>query len=455
MNRILLVDDEPNILKVLNSVLTHQKYDVTCVDSAEDALEKLAEEAFDVMITDFRLSEDGMDGLELVHEAHVRDESLTMIMITGYGTVDVAVQTMKEGAFDFITKPFKMDVLLETVRSAFRHREVRGSTLSATDEDLVLHYGTIVGESEHMHEVYRLIERVAKTDATVLVQGESGTGKELVAEAIHKCSRRVNGPYVPLNCAALSPTLLESELFGHMAGSFTGATKTRDGLFIAANRGTLLLDEIESLNMSIQSKLLRALQEKKVRRVGDNRCQDVDVRVIAASNESLEQKRDAGEFREDLFYRISVIPINLPPLRRRATDIPRLTRHFVRLQSDALGYQVVMDDDVLPALMNYSWPGNVRELQNAIACASALCRDERITMNDLPPNIRGNIGKSMASSPIVDAENGRGKSLREFLQLKEREYLEQVLERTSGNRARAAEMLGISRATLYRKLPDE
>ncbi len=454
MARILVVDDEPNILSVLKSVLMREGHDLVCVPTGEEAMEQLAGTEFDLMISDLRLGR-GMDGLELLHRAHLADKRLTVIMITAYGTVDVAVEAMKEGAFDFITKPFKLETLLETVKNAIHHREVSETPVAETvgaDEEPP-RFGRLVGRSAEMQAVYQLIERVGKTDATVLIQGESGTGKELVAEAIHQQGNRAAGPLVPLNCAALSPTLLESEMFGHTAGAFTGATKARDGLFMAANKGTLFLDEIGSMDLSIQGKLLRALQEKKIRRVGDNRDVEVDVRVIAATNEPLERMRDNGQFREDLYYRISVIPVHLPPLRHRTEDIPLLAKHFCRLQSEALGHEIRLGPEVMSALVEYAWPGNVRELQNAMACAAALCSRGLVTVNDLPPHVRGNLEDSIRT-PSGTLEPGCSRTLRDFLRIKEQEYLEQILDSTGGNRVKAAEMLGISRATLYRKLPE-
>jgi DNA-binding NtrC family response regulator len=455
MSKILIVDDEPNIVKVLKTVLEQADYEITGVGSGKAALKELACKEYDLMICDLRLGK-GMDGLELLQEARMRHHSLTVIMITAYGTVDVAVEAMKEGAYDFICKPFKLDALMATVKNAFHYHETsRASCLpaeTAEPGDIPVHYGTLVGESAPMQEIYRLIERVGRSEATVLIQGESGTGKELVARAIHQSSPRASGPWVPMNCAALSATLLESEMFGHAMGAFTGATKTRDGLFLAANKGTLFLDEVAAMDLGVQSKLLRALQERKVKRIGENKDIPVDVRVIAATNEPLERMRDNGEFREDLYYRISVIPIRLPPLRQRMEDIPQIARKFCRLQSESLGVEIALSAEVLSVLMAYSWPGNVRELQNAMACAATLCQNGKIAIPDLPPHIRGALEEKPRD---LSDEAGRGKSLREFLRLKEREYLEQILRRTDGNRVRAAEMLGISRATLYRKLPED
>ena len=455
MSRILLVDDEANILKVLSMVLERGGYETVCVSSAEEALKKLDETDIDMMISDIRLGT-GMDGLELLREARSARPGLMVIMITAYGTVDVAVEAMKEGAFDFVTKPFKLDAFLETVKNAFRHREigvetVQNAELTEEEGEVTLHFGRIVGESQAMHNVYQMIERVGKTDATVVIQGESGTGKELVAQSIHFCSARRDHPWVPLNCAALPANLLESEMFGHGAGAFTGATKSRDGLFIAANEGTIFLDEVGAMDLSIQGKLLRALQERKVRRVGENRDIPIDVRVIAATNEPLEVKRDAGEFREDLYYRLNVIPINLPPLRRRMEDIPLLARFFCQQQAKNLNMPLRFAENVLDALMSYGWPGNVRELQNAIACAAAMCQEGVIQPGDLPPHIANSSGT--AELPVEEAADG--KSLQEYLKEKEKQYMERILRKTDGNRTKAAEMLGISRATLYRKLPEE
>jgi len=453
MARILVVDDEANILKVLRSLLSHAGHEPVCADSAAAALEQLRRQPMDLLISDLRLGE-GINGLELLHEAKALQRHLPVVMITAYGSIEVAVQAMKEGACDFIRKPFKMNELLDTIQRALAHRqEVAALPKCAKSADVPLHFGSLVGESTPMQELYDLISRVAKTDATVLITGESGTGKELVAQAIHYSSRRADAALVPLNCAALPGNLLESEIFGHVAGAFTGATGDRDGLFLAANGGTLFLDEIGAMDLGIQAKFLRALQERKIRRIGENRDHSVDVRVLAATNESLEQKRAVGEFRDDLFYRISVIPVVVPPLRHRSSDIAILAEYFCQRQAVALGQDLEISADVLPVLIDYSWPGNVRELENAIACAAALCRDGKITLADLPPNISaGSCGSGGAG--FGGGDQACGKSLRDFLKLKENEYMQAVLERTSGNRARAAEVLGISRATLYRKLPE-
>jgi len=460
MARILIVDDEPNVLKVIQVLLIQDGNEVSIAASGEEALEILARQSFDLMVSDLRLGQ-GIDGLELLHEAKEKEPHMPSVMITAYGTIEVAVQAMKEGAFDFIRKPFRMEEFLDTVHNALRHRRIASDQSLLNVGEFSLHFGILVGESEPMKRIYSMIQRIAKTDATVLIQGESGTGKELIAKAIHAQSRRADGPWVALNCAAIPTSLLESEMFGHAAGAFTGAAKARDGLFLAANKGTLFLDEIGSMDLSIQGKFLRVLQERCVRRVGENTDIPADVRVVAATNESLKVKRDSGEFREDLFYRISVIPIELPPLRHRTEDVPLLVHYFCHRQSETQGHPLSIEPDVLEILIDYAWPGNVRELENAVACAAALSDEGVIRRENLPPNIAGSLPEasetnetSQALLSVTDKATGRGKSLREFLREKEKEYMRAILQRTGGNRIKAAQLLGISRATLYRKLDE-
>ena len=451
MARVLLVDDEANVLKVLTALLQQADHEAVCAQSAEEALRLLKSEPVELVVSDVRLGA-GMNGLELLHEVKTRHPRLPVVVITAYGTVELAVQAMKEGAFDFVRKPFKMAELLKVVNTALRHRRVsQAKGFVNSPSDVLYHFDSLVGDSAAMQRVYQMIERVGKTDTTVLIRGDSGTGKELVAKAIHSCSRRAKGPWVPVNCAALPAPLLESEIFGHAAGSFTGATQTRDGLFLAANRGTLFLDEVGSMDLAIQGKFLRALQERKIRRVGENVDVAADVRVIAATNEPLEAKRDAGEFREDLYYRISVIPIEVPALRERPEDIPLLVEHFCRANAEDMGHPITVGEGVMDRLAEYAWPGNIRELENAVACAATLSASGVVTVEDLPPNIAGDTPRADRSAVHAIA---RGKSLSEFLREKEKAYMELILKRTEGNRARAAELLGISRATLYRKLTE-
>jgi two-component system response regulator HydG len=453
MARILLVDDEPSILSVLEAYLGNASMETISATSAKEALKLFAANEVDLMVVDLRLGE-GMDGIGLMHECRAQKHDLPVIMITAYGTIEVAVQAMKEGAFDFITKPFEFKGLLDTIEAALAVSRKSGEEGPLPDiAGVKLHFGSIIGESAEMHKVYSMVKRVAPGEATVLILGESGTGKELVAQAIHKNSKRANGPWVPLNCAAMPANLLESEMFGHAAGSFTGATGARHGLFKEADHGTLFLDEVGVMDMALQGKLLRALQEGKVRPVGENKDIDVNVRVIAATNERLENRMEAGEFREDLYYRISVIPIELPPLRHRQDDILLLAEYFAWQQSRALEREITWADSARNAIRNYSWPGNVRELQNAVACAATLSEDGVIKLADLPPNITGEkIVPKGGLPPAMGVEIG--KSLRDFLREKEQQYMELVLERTGGNRAKAADLLGISRATFYRKFPE-
>ncbi len=443
-------------------------YEAFEASSAAAALEAMAKTRVDLLVTDLRLGS-GMDGFGLLQAALERRPDLPVIIITAYGTVELAVEAMRIGAADFVCKPFKMKNIKAAISQALQRRghgaggaaDVVPASVPA--EASAPHFGLLIGESPEMQRVCEWIGKVAKSDATVLIQGESGTGKELVARAIHRSSRRASGPLVALNCAALPANLLESELFGHAAGAFTGATRRKDGLFIAAHGGTIFLDEISTMDIGMQTKLLRVLQERVVRRVGETEDVPVDVRVIAATNESLEVRKDAGTFREDLFYRICVISFELPPLRYRTGDIPLLVEHFCRKQGELLGQPLSMDPDVLPSLLAYAWPGNVRELENAIACAAAPCHEGRVRASDLPPRIaraaaKGGQPAAIPAAPGTSAgADGADapKSLHDFLRDKELEYLEQVLRHTGGNRAKAAELLGISRATFYRKLPEE
>jgi len=466
MSKILIVDDEPNIVRVVALALQQTGHETQGAGSAAEALAKFDGGSVpDLVITDIRLGS-GMNGLELLQAVLVRRPAMPVIVITAYGTIELAVEAMREGAFDFVRKPFDLEQLRQAVGNALASRRPadgasRGVSPAAGDgRDATappLHFSLLVGESAAMQRVYQWIEKVGRSDSSVLITGESGTGKELVARAIHGCSRRAAGPWVPLNCAALPAPLLESEMFGHAAGAFTGATRAKEGLFLAAHGGSLFLDEVGAMDLGIQSKFLRALQERKIRAVGETVDVSVDVRVIAATNESLEEKTARGLFREDLFFRINVIPIELPPLRHRLEDIPLVAEHFRRHQAAELGVDLRLADGVLPALAAYSWPGNIRELANAIACAAALCHDGLIRVTDLPPRIsRGGAGLPLISAGIgADARLENPVSLRDYLRRKEVEYMGQILAHTGGNRAKAADLLGISRATFYRKLEED
>lgn len=456
MARVLLVDDEPSILSVLSTLLKAEGYDVVSALGGEKAKEVLDAETFDLMVTDIRMSPiNGMDLLRLAHEQH---PSMTVIMLTAYGSVETAIEALKLGAFDYVTKPFKVDELLITVQRALDY-----SAALNENADLKAQLGTryhlenIVAESAAMQNVCDMIQRVAPTDATVLVYGESGTGKELVAKAIHASSQRSEKRFLAVNCAALPEPLLESEMFGHVKGAFTGASANKEGLFEAACGGTIFLDEIGSMPLAIQGKLLRVLQEKEVRRVGSNENVAVDARVIAATNTRLEDMLKEGNFREDLYYRLSVIPIEIKPLRERPEDILPLVYHVIQQETPGGATPPSVSAEVAGILETYAWPGNVRELENAIRHAMTFAKDAVITPDVLPPKITQStpVGAIPRPSSLDVDDPERCKSLRAFLRTKEREYLTQILEYTNGDKEKAAKALDISLATLYRKLPDQ
>jgi len=455
MARILLVDDEPSILSVLCTVLRAEDYQVTTAATGQQAIDLIKSEDFDLLISDIRMSPvNGMDILKVVHQER---PDVAVIMLTAYGSVETAIEALKLGAFDYVTKPFKVDELLITVQRALAYRNA--ITENATlKEQLQTRYqfDNIIAESPSMKNVCDMIRRVAPTDTTVLIYGHSGTGKELIAKAIHAYSLRSKKNFLPVNCAALPEPLLESEMFGHVKGAFTGAIADKEGLFEAAHGGTIFLDEIGSMPLSIQGKLLRVLQEKEVRRVGSNKTVAVNARVLAATNVRLEKLIEDGLFREDLFYRISVIPIEIAPLHERREDILPLVYHVIKKETPEGAEFPALNADVCSLLENYTWPGNVRELENAIKHAMTFAKDNRITREVLPPKI--------AATPIdvnPDGEGGerfdatRGRSLKAFLREQEKKYLSQVLQFTGGDKERAAKTLRISLATLYRKLPEE
>jgi len=450
MARILLVDDEPSILSVLGTLMKVEGHEPVPVRGGEKAREMSESDRFDLMISDIRMSP--IDGMELLRLAHSARPDMAVIMLTAYGSVETAVEAMKAGAFDYVTKPFKVDELLITVKRALEFTRIRTEN-EQLRKQLETRYGfeNIVAESTAMRKICEMVRRVGPTDSTVLILGESGTGKEVIAKAVHASSARKGRQFLPINCAALPEPLLESEMFGHVKGAFTGATSTKEGLFQAADGGTIFLDEIGSMPASIQAKLLRVLQDRQVRKVGGTESMSVDVRVIAATNDRLERLIEENRFREDLYYRLSVIPIEIPPLRERREDILPLVDHILRrdVLPGAAAPQLESDAQVL--LERYSWPGNVRELENAIRHAMTFARDGRITKDDLPAKI--------ASGHVPAVPSGdddiRGKSLKAFLRQKEREYLSKVLDGYNGDKEQAARALKISLATLYRKLPDE
>jgi len=454
MARILLVDDEPSILSVLSTLLKSEGYDVEPVQGGEKAQELVANTDFDLMISDIRMSP--INGMELLRQARTKNPPMTVIMLTAYGSVETAIEALKLGAFDYVTKPFKVDELLITIQRALEFTQAITENLDLK-EQLGSRYmlENIVAVSPAMKDVCEMIKRVAPTDTTVLIYGDSGTGKELVAKAVHNYSRRKNKKFLAVNCAALPEPLLESEMFGHVKGSFTGASTNKEGLFEAATGGTIFLDEVGSIPLGIQGKLLRVLQEKEVRRVGSNENIAVDARVLAATNTPLEQLIEEGRFREDLYYRLSVIPIEIKPLRERREDILPLVKHVIEHEVPEHREPPALAPDVNAILESYSWPGNVRELENAIKHALTFAQDNKITRDCLPPKIANTeIAAGTTTSPGSSADPTQWKSLKAFLRQKEQEYLTQVLKQVDGDKERAAQALKISLATLYRKLPD-
>lgn len=458
MVKILLVDDEPSVLSVLSSLLKKQGFEVQPALGAEKALGFLRDEVFELMVTDIRMQP--VNGLELLKKAKALHPSLAVIMITAYGSVESAVEAMKVGAFDYVTKPFKVDELLITVQRALEYRRAISENLELKAQ-LQARYGfeNVVAESASMRKICNMIERVAPTDQTVLIGGESGVGKEVIAKAIHAHSARSQKNFVPVNCAALPEPLLESELFGHMKGSFTGASSDKEGLFETASGGTIFLDEIGSMSLNLQGKLLRVLQEREIRRVGGNKEIPVDARVLAASNENLEELISSGKFREDLFYRLSVIPIHIPPLRERQEDILPLVFHFIRLVSGNQAALPEISQEAQTLLEGYGWPGNVRELENAVRHACTFADDGMIQVDDLPAKLVRNRGASPRANnaPEVSNEmfgNYEGKSLKGFLREVEKRYITHVIGVCGGDKDAASRALKVSLATLYRKLPD-
>lgn len=450
MAKILLVDDEPSILSVLSVLLKAEGYEVVPADGGEKAAELIKSTNFDLMITDIRMRP--IDGMTLLKIAREQQSSMAVLIVTGYGSVETAVEALKIGAFDYITKPFKVDELLITVQRALEYNKAMTENVDLKAQ-LTARYRleNIIAESPAMRHVCEMIERVAPTDTTILIYGESGTGKELVAKAIHVHSSRKNKKFLPLNCAALPEPLLESELFGHVKGAFTGASSDKEGLFETANEGTILLDEISAMPVSIQAKFLRVLQDREIRRVGGNEVISVDVRVLAATNQALENLIKEGKFREDLYYRLSVIPIELKPLRERIDDIWPLLYHFLRKETGTDKDLPTVEPEVLKIFEQYSWPGNVRELENALKHAIAFAKDNVITKECLPPKL---LQGYVTDAPGLQKDDMRGKSLKAFLRSKEKDYLKQVLSLSEGNKQKAARELKISLATLYRKLPD-
>ena len=445
--RILVVDDERSMRELLQIVLRREGHQVRLAEDGRAAVAELEREPVDVLISDIKMP--GMTGVDVLREAKRVDPDIVGIMVTAYATTDTAVEALRLGAYDYLTKPFDVEELKAKVRNALERRTLR-------QENVLLKralrsssaFSNIIGRSRAMQDVFDLVETVAPTNSTILVTGESGTGKELVARAVHTNSLRRDQAFVALNCGALPETLLESELFGHMRGAFTGAATTKKGLLEAAERGTVFLDEISEMSTMMQVKLLRVLQERKFRRVGGTEEIDADIRIIAATNRDLAKAVEDGAFREDLYYRINVIPIHLPPLRERREDIAPLAEHFVAKYREQMGKPVTgLTPEALQWLEHADWPGNVRQLENVIERAVALERGALIQLGSLP-NGNGNGVKAAAREVPAAAEAAalpeHGLDLPKLLETQERELVSQALRQADGRHDRAARLLAIS-----------
>jgi DNA-binding NtrC family response regulator len=486
MPKVLLIDDELTMVQTVSELLRQEGHEVFPFTNGPAALEALTTHSPELVITDLYLDKTRAHGLQILEKARALNPPAVVIVITGFGSIETAVEAMKNGAFDYLEKPFKVEELKICVQRALSYNAAISETVFLRKQlKKKYHFSQIIGSSQNMQDVFKMIERVAGTDSTILVLGESGTGKELVARALHFNSPRQHAPFVPINCSALPENLLESELFGHRRGAFTGAINDKKGLFQAADGGTIFLDEVGSMSPMLQSRLLRVLQDREVRRVGDNTSFYVNVRVVAASNEPLEKKIKEGTFREDLYYRLNVIPICLPSLRERREDIPLLVAHFLQSKTasrSGLPFQVTRQ--VMEALCAHDWPGNVRELENAIERAVTLCEGQIVRMRDLPPRLVQKAAVSgsgeepaeaaalpeMPEGALYPLQPGSGpgdqpapsarpyepfKSLKTFLRDQEVVHLNRALELSGGDKEKAALLLGVSLATLYRKLADD
>jgi len=446
MTTVLVVDDEKNYLIVLEDMLEDEGYQVLTASSGAEALEIIRGKPVDTVLSDIKMP--GMSGIDLLDSIKAVDPDLPVILMTAYAEVDRAVEAMKKGALDHLQKPFdNTDVKRAVARGAEKHSLIKNIRHLETELGSV--WGNIIGKSKAMDTVFTIMKRVADTPTTALVVGESGTGKELVARGLHKASSRNSSPFVSINCAAVPENLLESELFGYEKGAFTGATSLRQGKFEFADGGSLFLDEVGEMSLNLQVKLLRVLQEQEFQRVGGNHDIRVDVRIIAATNKDLKEEVDAGRFREDLFFRLNVVRIVVPPLRDRRSDIPFLVAHFIAKFGDKLGRTVrAVDPEVMSALYRYSWPGNVRELENVIERALVLCRGATIKPEDLPPEMRESPEIEEGLDTLISWEKG----LAETLDAIEERMIRQALKKTRNVQAQAAKMLGVSRSNLQYKM---
>jgi len=438
---ILVVDDEPNSLFVTSQILIDQSYDVITAENGMAALDILRREKINLVITDERMP--GINGMKVLRETKKYDVRIPVIILTGYGTIPLTINALKEGAFYFFEKPLSQNLkkFYTVIEDAMASHDYEIEGLKNRNEEIEKYsLANIVAKSMKMHEVFEAIDLVAPTNKTVLIQGESGTGKELIAKAIHNKSHRKEKKLVTVNCAALTDTLINSELFGHNKGAFTGAMDNSVGRFELAHGGTLFLDEIGETSPLMQKTLLRVLQERAFERVGSGKTVEVDVRIICSTNRNLKDELDKGNFRRDLYYRLNVVPINLPSLRERNSDIPLLINHFLKKYEEG-GKSISVLPEVIEHLKDYSWPGNIRELENVVQQMMVFCKDQTITIADIPPHI-------LLNDDNVPGVNNENISLPQIIEVMEKEYIIEALKRTNWHRENAAKLLGITRKML-------
>jgi two-component system response regulator AtoC len=448
---ILVADDDASIRSLLKQLLSDEGYSVVEATTGTEVVEKVKDVNPDLVIMDVRMPE--LDGIEALSKLKVSSPKTSVLIMTAFGSSNNAIRAMELGAFDYITKPFELDKISHTVKRVIEYRDLTSEIQVLRDEiSSLVQTERIVGNSPAMQEVYKTVGKVAKADATVLITGESGTGKELVAEALHYNSNRRSGPIVKVSCAALPETLLEAELFGHEKGSFTGAMTQRRGRFEMADKGTIFLDEVAEMSLPMQTKLLRVLQERKIERVGSSLPIKVDIRIICATNKDLQRQVEQQKFRDDLFYRLNVINIHMPPLRDRKEDIPALVEHFLaKHRYSATAQPAAISEEALKRLMEYDWPGNVRELENVVERAVVLSRGQIITSRELPFGDHEGDGHEEEGGDEVSVEKSFfKKSVAQF----EKDLIMKALRDANGNRSKAAEMLGIYRRLLYAKIKE-